>query len=104
MKMLIIQKNTFENVDFPWSNSTFLRKPDKLEDQCTIIFHISDWPEVAYEIDFSKNSWTTKIGFEKVARFYTFLGHDFGRFLRIICKCSMMLARRLDGKCCQGLN
>ena len=48
----------------------FLKKLWKKEDQCTSIFHFADRPEVPYEVDFWRNSFPQKNGFQKIRRFW----------------------------------
>ena len=85
----------------------FLQKVWKKEDQCTSIFHFADRPELPYEDDFWRNRFPTKIGFQKIWRllsFWDFWEGGFGCFRKDFDGFVIILARKNDEKCSQGVN
>ena len=80
----------------------FSQKVWKKDDQCTSIFHFADRPELPYEVDFSRNRFPTKIGFQKMCRFLylrgAFLEGGFERFRRYFDEFVGIVARNPDEK------
>ena len=60
-----------------------LKKRWKKEDQCTSIFHFADRPEVPYEVDFWRNSFPQKNGFQKIRRVWRWCWTFPKRFLQV---------------------
>ena len=96
-----LRSNTWGTIPFLIVKVQFLKKLWKKEDQCTSIFHFADRPEVPYEVDFWRNSFSKQ---KPVSENSTFFECDFGCFLRDFWKCVRILAWSKDGKCCQALN
>ena len=82
----------------------FLKKVKKIEDQCASLFHFADRPELPYEVDFRRNRFPAKIGFQKISRFWVFLEGGFVRFREDFDGFVRILAWNPDEKCCQGIN